>query len=72
MCPAENDMACPECGCKVTYQYNDFEAEFELGSEAGYLNRCAACGAVFDLEDETEEDDGTADYGMELHYEGGY
>lgn len=45
-------MACPKCGCKCVYQYdedNDVEDE--------RLQRCAACGAVFDLDDHAEEDD---------------
>lgn len=41
-------MSCPYCGCKVTYQYNDSE----------YLERCASCGKVFDIEmaDDDEDD----------------
>lgn len=46
-------MACPACGCKETYQYNDGE-DFDLGDE---LIRCAACGAIFEFEDETDEDE---------------
>lgn len=34
------NMACPYCGCKVTYQYDNSE----------YLERCANCGKVFDVE----------------------
>lgn len=46
-------MACPACGCNETYQYNDGE-DYDLGDE---LIRCAACGAIFELEDETPEVD---------------
>ena len=45
-------MACPKCGCKTTYQYDD-----EDEPQDDRLQRCAACGEVFDLEDEAEEDD---------------
>lgn len=47
-------MACPKCGCKVHYQYDsgwDGVQPFEN------LERCAACGEVFDIEDSTEEED---------------
>ena len=46
-------MACPACGCKVHYQYND--ADF--GPDDEDLDRCAACGHVFDVEDGLPEDD---------------
>lgn len=46
-------MACPKCGCKVAYQYN--EADF--GPDDERLERCAACGKVFDIEDSADEDD---------------
>ena len=46
-------MACPECGCKETYQYSDGE-DFDIGDE---LTRCAACGEIFDLGDEADEED---------------
>jgi uncharacterized Zn finger protein len=45
-------MACPACGCKVSYQYD--EEEFGSGDER--LERCAACGEVFDIEDSADED----------------
>lgn len=42
-------MACPECGCKVTYAYGDSDI----------YEKCSACGKVFDNEleglDEQEE-----------------
>lgn len=44
-------MACPKCGCKVCYQYDDEDGEDDR------LQRCAACGEVFDLDDHAEEDD---------------
>ncbi len=51
-------MACPKCGCKVTYQYDD---GWDLLQEpvAENLERCAACGEIFDIDDHTpeEEDD---------------
>lgn len=47
-------MACPACGCKETYQYNDWD-DFATSDED--TQRCAACGAIFPLEDELPEDD---------------
>lgn len=44
-------MACPECGCKVHYPYDDGD---DLCADDN-LERCAACGAVFDIEDSAEE-----------------
>jgi hypothetical protein len=44
-------MACPRCGCKETYQYDDEDAPDD------YWQRCAACGVIFPIEDETPEDD---------------
>lgn len=43
-------MACPKCGCKVTYQYDD-GADLLQEPAAENLERCAACGEVFDIED---------------------
>lgn len=48
-------MACPNCGCKETYQY-DPDDDFCTGPDS-CLERCAACHAVFDVEDHTPEDD---------------
>lgn len=45
-------MACPKCGCKTVYQFDD-----EDEPQDDRLQRCAACGEVFDLDDEAEEDD---------------
>lgn len=48
-------MACPKCGCKVTYQYDDGD---DCGASDERLERCAACGEVFDIEDGADEDEG--------------
>ncbi len=45
-------MACPKCGCKTVYQFDD-----EDEPQDDRLQRCAACGEVFELDDEAEEDD---------------
>lgn len=50
-------MACPACGCKVCYQYDD--EDFGVGDDR--LERCAACGHVFDVEDHADEEDGDED-----------
>jgi hypothetical protein len=47
-------MACPKCGCKETYQYDDGD---DCGMADDNLERCAACGEIFDREDEAPEDD---------------
>lgn len=47
-------MACPLCGCRETYEYDDPE-EADYGH--GDLQRCAACGSVFSIDDELTEDD---------------
>lgn len=46
-------MSCPRCGCKVCYEYND--DDMGLGDDR--LERCAACGEIFDIEDHAPEDD---------------
>lgn len=46
-------MACPKCGCKVHYQFN----EADCGPDDERLERCAACGAVFDIEDAADDED---------------
>lgn len=48
-------MACPNCGCKETYQFDGWHEDHDPGDES--FDRCAACGAVFDIEDHTDEDD---------------
>ena len=45
-------MACPQCGCKVAYQFDD-----EDEPEDDRAQRCAACGAIFDLDDHADEDE---------------
>lgn len=47
-------MACPSCGCKVHYQFN---SEPDFAGDDERLERCAACGAVFDIEDAAGDDD---------------
>jgi len=49
-------MACPKCGCKVHYQYNGGGGD-DWDEFTENLERCAACGEVFDIEDSTEEED---------------
>jgi hypothetical protein len=53
-------MACPTCGCKVSYQFDDLEDE---GDDR--LERCAACGEVFDLDDHAPEPDDVDDADLE-------
>lgn len=47
-------MACPKCGCKVHYPY---DTGWDGEQQPENLERCAACGEVFDIEDSTEEHD---------------
>lgn len=47
-------MACPACGCKVHYQFNSEEG---FAGDDERLERCAACGAVFDIEDAADDED---------------
>jgi hypothetical protein len=47
-------MACPSCGCKVHYQFNSEEG---FAGDDERLERCAACGAVFDIEDAAPDED---------------
>lgn len=49
-------MACPKCGCKVHYQY-DSGWDGEQSDET--LERCAACGDVFYIEDAADDDEDT-------------
>ncbi len=44
-------MACPRCGCKETYHYDDEDAPDDN------WERCAACGVIFDIEDHADEED---------------
>lgn len=48
-------MACPTCGCKVSYQY---DSGWDGDAADENLERCAACGEVFDIADSEPEDDG--------------
>lgn len=48
-------MACPKCGCKVSYQFDDDRDV--TGRFDDRLERCSACGEVFDIEDSAPEDD---------------
>jgi hypothetical protein len=47
-------MACPECGCKVTYQYDDSFDGFDSTED---MERCSACGHIFWIEESLPEDD---------------
>ena len=47
-------MACPKCGCKVSYQYDPGD---DLEQTDERLERCAACRHVFDIDDSADEDD---------------
>jgi hypothetical protein len=42
-------MSCPNCGCKVTYQYGD--------SDYYYYERCSYCGCIFCIEDAGDDED---------------
>ena len=46
-------MACPKCGCKVTYIY----VEDDFAGLPDDQERCAACGHIFYFEDHAEEED---------------
>jgi hypothetical protein len=46
-------MACPKCGCKATYQFNRDDDT----PDDDRLERCAACGEIFDIDDHTPEYD---------------
>lgn len=48
-------MACPKCACKVTYTFDGFGDDCEQVDDR--LERCAACGTIFDIEDSADEDD---------------
>jgi hypothetical protein len=47
-------MTCPACGCKVHYQHNSDE---DFAGDDERLERCAACSAVFDIEDAADDED---------------
>jgi transcription initiation factor TFIIIB Brf1 subunit/transcription initiation factor TFIIB len=47
-------MACPVCGCKVTYSFDDYDEDYM----ADYAReRCASCGLVFDELESADDDD---------------
>lgn len=46
-------MACPNCGCKETYQF----VEDDVIGLPDDQERCAACGYIFYFEDHAEEYD---------------
>lgn len=48
-------MACPSCGCKVHYQFDGWGDDCATADDR--MERCAACGHVFDIEDSADEDD---------------
>lgn len=50
-------MACPKCGCKLSYPYTSDLADDCDDFDDGRLERCAACREVFDLDDHAPEDD---------------
>lgn len=45
-------MACPKCLCKEVHCYEDEDAP-----EDDRLQRCMACGHIFDLDDHADEDE---------------
>ena len=45
-------MSCPNCNCKEVYQFDD-----EEDPRDDRLQRCAACGEIFDLDDHAPEND---------------
>jgi len=47
-------MACPKCGCKVTYHYDRFPDGI-IDDEL--FERCSACGEIFDIEMGLDDDD---------------
>ena len=47
-------MACPKCGCKVTYQYGEGDGFDPYDDQ---LQRCGGCGNIFDIEDSADEDE---------------
>lgn len=58
MVAKEKAMACPKCGCKEHYQYNgDWAGAYDGDPCDERLERCAACGEVFDIEDAADEGD---------------
>jgi hypothetical protein len=48
-------MACPKCSCLVVYEFDTAGDDCDQGDDR--LQRCAACGHIFDLDDHADEDD---------------
>lgn len=48
-------MACPKCECKTTYHYCDGGEDVGPADDED-LERCAACGHIFYIENHTDED----------------
>ena len=46
-------MACPACGCKETYTYDDED----YGPADSNCERCAACGTIFDIDEHADEEE---------------
>jgi len=44
-------MACPKCGCKVTYPYYEDDMQCDTMDE-----RCAHCWHVFDVDTAADDD----------------
>lgn len=47
-------MACPKCGCKVCYEFDRGDEDQPADDN---MERCAACGHMFDIEDHADEDE---------------
>jgi len=47
-------MACPICKCKVCYQFDDVNDDYQSDYP---LERCAMCGNVFDELEALDDDD---------------
>ena len=47
-------MACPKCGCRVTYYYEP-ESDYSTGDSE--LERCSSCAEIFDVEFQADDDD---------------
>ncbi len=45
-------MSCPACNCREVYTFDD---EDEPSDDR--LQRCAACGHIFDIDDHADEDE---------------
>lgn len=54
-------MACPSCGCKLTYQYCH-DNGMDVGIDDYERDRCSACNAVFYVDDHLPEADDEDEY----------